>query len=55
MRLWWRGTREPPIPIARANAIFSTVIYGGQVAVGPNPLVSLGVTAGDIESLMRYL
>ena len=46
-------TGEPPVPLARADAIFNTVIFGGQVAVGPNAAVS--VVPGDLTSLLRYL
>lgn len=47
------ATTEPPVPLARADAIFNTVIYGGQVAIGPNATVN--VTLGDLGSLMVYL
>ena len=47
------ATKEPPVPLARADAIFQTVIYGGQVAIGPNATVK--VTPGDLGSLMAYL
>lgn len=46
-------TTEPPVPLARADAIFNTVIYGGQVAIGPG--ATIDVTPGDLESLMAYL
>jgi hypothetical protein len=47
------ATKEPPVPLARADAIFQTVIYGGQVAIGPKATVK--VTPGDVASLMAYL
>jgi hypothetical protein len=47
------ATSEPPVPLARADAIFNTVIYGGQVAIGPKATVN--VTPGDLASLMAYL
>ncbi len=47
------ATKDPPVPLARADAIFNTVIYGGQVALGPGATVS--VTPGDLGSLMAYL
>jgi hypothetical protein len=47
------GGSEPPVPLPRADAIFNTVILGGQVAVGPGAAVN--VTQGDLGSLMRYL
>ncbi len=47
------ATGEPPVPLARADAIFQTVIYGGQVAIGPSATVN--VMPGDLGSLMAYL
>jgi hypothetical protein len=47
------ATAEPPVSLARADAIFNTVIYGGQVAIGPKATVN--VTPGDLASLMAYL
>jgi hypothetical protein len=44
---------EPPVTLARADAIFNTVIFGGQVAVGSNATVT--VIPGDLDSLLRYL
>ncbi len=46
---------EPPVPLARADMIFQTVIRGGQVAIGPNASVQVAVVPGDRDSLMRYL
>jgi hypothetical protein len=46
---------DPPVPLARADVIFQTVIQGGQVAIGPNASVQVAVVPGDRESLMRYL
>ena len=43
----------PPVPLARADNIFNTTIYGGNVAVGPNATVN--VTPGDLGSLLAYL
>lgn len=43
----------PPVPVARTEAIFNTVILGGNVAVGPNATVQ--VVQGDLGSLMAYL
>jgi hypothetical protein len=43
----------PPVPLARADIIFNTTIYGGNVAVGTNPTVQ--VVQGDLGSLMTYL
>jgi hypothetical protein len=47
------ATVAPPVPLARADAIFNTVIYGGQVAIGPKATVN--VTPGDLASLMAFL
>jgi hypothetical protein len=47
------ATSQPPVPLARADAIFNTVIYGGHVAIGPKAMVN--VTPGDLASLMAYL
>jgi hypothetical protein len=47
------ATIEPPVPLARTDAIFYTVIFGGQNAVGPGATVN--VIAGDLGSLMAYL
>lgn len=47
------ATAEPPVPLARTDAIFYTVIFGGQNAVGPDSTVN--VTVGDLGSLMVYL
>ncbi|MDP9273014.1 MAG: hypothetical protein M3O93_05700 [Chloroflexota bacterium] len=47
------ATTEPPVPLARADAIFNTVIYGGQVAIGSKATVN--VSQGDLASLMAYL
>jgi hypothetical protein len=44
---------DPPVPLARTNTIFQTVIHGGNVAVGPGAQVQ--VVQGDLGSLMRYL
>jgi hypothetical protein len=46
-------TSEPPVPLARADIIFNTVILGGQNAIGPGATVN--VTPGDIGSLLAYL
>jgi len=46
---------EPPVPLARTDAIFNTVIFGGTVAVGPDASVELAVVPGDLGSLLRYL
>jgi hypothetical protein len=46
---------EPPVPLARIDAIFNTVILGGAVAIGPNASVEVNVQSGDLDSLMRYL
>lgn len=46
---------DPPIPLARADVIFQTVIQGGQVAIGPNASLQVEVVPGDRESLMHYL
>lgn len=43
----------PPVPLARADIIFNTTIYGGNVAVGTNATVN--VTPGDLGSLLAYL
>lgn len=47
------ATSEPPVPLGRADAIFNTVIYGGQVAIGPGATVN--VMPGDLPSLLAYL
>jgi hypothetical protein len=47
------ATAEPPVPLARTDAIFYTVIFGGNVAVGPGATVQ--VIQGDLGSLMAYL
>ena len=47
------ATKEPPVPLARADAIFQTVIYDSQVAIGANATVN--VAHGDLVSLMAYL
>lgn len=49
------GVAEPPVPLSRTDAIFYNVIFGGQVAIGPNASVEVSVVPGDLESLMRYL
>jgi hypothetical protein len=46
-------TTEPPVPLARADVIFNTVVLGGQNAIGPGATVK--VTPGDLGSLMAYL
>lgn len=46
---------EPPVSLARADAIFYNVIFGGQVAIGPNASVEVDVVPGELDSLMRYL
>ena len=46
-------TTEPPVPLGRADVIFNTVIYGGQVAIGP--AASVTIAPGDLGSLMAYL
>ncbi len=46
-------TDQPPVPLARADVIFNTVIFGGQNAIGPGATVN--VTPGDINSLLAYL
>ena len=43
----------PPVSLPRADAIFTTTIYGGNVAVGPGATVQ--VVQGDLGSLMAYL
>lgn len=50
-----QAATEPPVPLARTDAIFQTVVLGGQVAIGPNASVEVSVSPGDIDSLMRYL
>lgn len=50
-----QGHGEPPVPLARTDAIFNTVIFGGVVAIGPNASVNIEVVPGDLDSLMRYL
>jgi hypothetical protein len=47
------ASTEPPVPLARTDAIFYTVIFGGQNAVGPGATVN--VIAGDLGSLMAHL
>jgi hypothetical protein len=47
------ATAEPPVPLDRTDAIFYTVIYGGQNAIGPGATVN--VVQGDLGSLMAYL
>jgi hypothetical protein len=47
------ATKEPPVPLTRADAIFNTVIYDSQVAIGPGATVN--VTQGDLDSLMAFL
>ncbi len=47
------ATSEPPVPLARADTIFNTTIYGGNVAVGTNATVN--VMPGDLGSLLAYL
>ena len=49
------ATTDPPVSLARADAIFNTVIFGGQVAVGPNASVEVSVSPGDLTSLLGYL
>jgi hypothetical protein len=46
---------DPPIPLARTDAIFQTVIFGGNVAVGPDASVEVSVAPGDLDSLLRFL
>jgi hypothetical protein len=46
-------TSEPPVPLARADVIFNTVILGGQNAIGPG--ATINVTPGDIGSLLAFL
>jgi len=47
------ATTAPPVPLTRADAIFNTVIYDSQVAIGPGATVN--VTQGDLGTLMAFL
>ena len=47
------ATPEPPVPLPKVDAIYNTITFGGQNAIGPGATVQ--VVEGDLGSLMAYL